>query len=49
VDNCCHFNKLGNEILAEFVAQSILSVWWSRWFLADNLKRPRLSSAFLVL
>ena len=27
VDNCCHFNKLGNEILAEFVAQSILSVW----------------------
>jgi hypothetical protein len=24
IDNCCHFNRLGNRILADFIAESIL-------------------------
>jgi len=23
-DDCCHYNQLGNEMLADFIAQSIL-------------------------
>jgi hypothetical protein len=24
IDNCCHFNRLGNQLLADFIAESIL-------------------------
>jgi hypothetical protein len=26
-DDCCHFNQLGNELLAEFIAEHILENW----------------------
>jgi len=26
-DNCCHYNQLGNEILAEFIAGRVLEEW----------------------
>jgi hypothetical protein len=27
IDNCCHYNQLGNELLAEFIAVKILEDW----------------------
>lgn len=27
VDDCCHYNQLGNELLAEFIAERILESW----------------------
>jgi hypothetical protein len=32
-DNCCHMNRLGNEIMARHVGQAILEAW-------PSLRRP---------
>jgi len=41
IDNCCHFNQLGNQLLADFIVESILKSKFNREFSGEIKKRGK--------